>query len=265
MNNFWTYLTQLYHRLASPKHFYLLSALWIKPLIFILLILFSVGLFGALVLAPADYQQGNSFRIIYVHVPAALLSQSAYLFIAACALMTLVWRMKMAAMLAKVAMPIGASFALLTLVSGAIWGRPTWGTWWLWGDARLMSSLFLLFLYLGMMALRSAFQDEQAGIKASSLLALIGVVNIPVIKYSVYWWNSLHQPATLKLTEKPAMQMEMLWPLLIMIIAFYLFFALMVILQVRNEILRNEQKSRWVNELVQKKTDQSGAQENADV
>lgn len=259
MNDFWFYLQQLYHRLASPKHFYQLSEFWVKPLMFLLVVLLSMGLIGALFFAPADYQQGNVFRIIYVHVPAALLSQSAYLFIALCGLMTLVWRMKIASMLAKVAMPIGASFALLTLVTGAIWGRPTWGTWWLWGDARLMSSLFLLFLYLGMMALRNAFQDEQAGIRASSLLALIGVVNIPVIKYSVYWWNSLHQPATLKLTEKPAMQMEMLWPLLLMIVAFYVFFALMLILQVRNEILMSEQKSRWVSELINNLNDKAVA------
>ena len=243
---------QLYHKLGSPKFFYELSNAWITPLSVLTLLLFALGLFGALLTAPMDYQQGEVFRIIYVHVPAAILSQTAYMLIAVCGLIYLVWQMKMAAIVAKATMILGASFALLTLLSGAVWGKPTWGTWWLWGDARLMSSLFLLFLYMGIIALRESFQDEQAGIRASSFLALIGLVNIPVLKYSVYWWNSLHQPATIKLTEKPAMQMEMFWPLLVMIFAFYSFFALMVILRARNEILTTERKSKWVKALAAK-------------
>lgn len=243
-------LKLLYHKLGSPKHFYQMSGVWIFPLSILTIILMSVGLVGGLALAPVDYQQGQVFRVIYVHVPAAILSQSAYMLIATCGLISLVWRMKMAAMVARATMILGASFALLTLVTGAIWGKPTWGTYWLWGDARLMSSLFLLFLYLGMIALRESFQDEQAGIRASSFLAIVGVINIPIIKYSVIWWNTLHQPATIKLTEKPAMQMEMFWPLLIMIFAFYSFFALMTLLRVRNEILLSEQKSKWVREVL---------------
>lgn len=250
MNTATDYLKHLYHRLASPKHFYKLSSYWLMPLSIVCVLLFVAGLIGALLLAPTDYQQGNVFRVIYVHVPAAILSQSIYMFIAVCGLISLVWRMKMAAMFARSTMILGASFALLTLLTGAIWGKPTWGTYWLWGDARLMSSLFLLFLYMGMIALREAFSDEQAGIRASSFLAIIGLVNIPVIKYSVYWWNSLHQPATIKLTEKPAMQFEMFWPLLLMIFAFYSFFILMSLLNVRNEILRNEQGSKWVRQLL---------------
>jgi heme exporter protein C len=243
-------LKQLYHQLGSPKYFYSMSQFWVLPLACITFVLFGLGLFGGLLVAPADYQQGEVFRVIYVHVPSAILSQSAYMLIAVCGFISLVWRMKMAAMVARAAMVLGASFALLTLLTGAIWGKPTWGTWWLWGDARLMSSLFLLFLYLGMIALRESFSDEQAGIKASSFLAIIGLVNIPILKYSVIWWNSLHQPATLKLTEKPAMQTEMLWPLLVMITAFYCFFALMLILRVRNEILASESKSKWVKEIL---------------
>jgi heme exporter protein C len=243
-------LKQLYHKLGSPKYFYQMSSYWILPLSLLSVILFLLGLVGGLALAPVDYQQGQVYRVIYVHVPAAILSQSAYMLIAVCGLVYLVWRMKMAAMVARAAMILGASFALLTLLTGAIWGKPTWGTYWLWGDARLMSSLFLLFLYMGMIALRESFQDEDAGIRASSFLALIGVINIPIIKYSVIWWNTLHQPATIKLTEKSAMQMEMLWPLLVMILAFYVFFALMLILRVRNEILLSEQKSKWVQSLV---------------
>ncbi len=241
-------LLRLYHQLGSPKFFYEMSSSWIAPLAVVTVLLFILGLVGGLLLAPLDYQQGHVFRVIYVHVPVAILSQSAYMLIAVCGFVTLVWRMKMAAMVARAGMILGASFALLTLLTGAIWGKPTWGTWWLWGDARLMSSLFLLFLYLGMIALREAFDDEDSGIRASSFLAIIGLINIPILKYSVYWWNSLHQPATLKLTEKPAMQMEMLWPLLVMILAFYCFFMLMLILRVRNEILRSESKSKWVKD-----------------
>jgi heme exporter protein C len=252
-------LKALYHKLGSPKHFYQMSSAWVLPLTVLTVILTCIGLVGGLALAPVDYQQGQVFRVIYVHVPAAILSQSAYMLIATCGLISLVWRMKMAAMLARASMILGASFALLTLVTGAIWGKPTWGTYWLWGDARLMSSLFLLFLYLGMIALRESFQDEQAGIRASSFLAIIGVINIPIIKYSVIWWNTLHQPATIKLTEKPAMQMEMFWPLLVMIFAFYSFFALMTILRVRNEILLSEQKSKWVKELVLEKQEAKDA------
>ncbi len=240
----------LYHKLGSPRYFYELSSYWILPLTSLCTLLIIIGVIGGLAVAPSDYQQGDVFRIIYVHVPAAILSQSAYMLIAVAGFIALVWRMKMAAMVARAAMLLGASFALLTLVTGAIWGKPTWGTWWLWGDARLMSSLLLLFLYMGIIALRESFSDEQAGIRASSFLAIIGLVNIPVIKYSVLWWNSLHQPATLKLTEKPAMQMEMLWPLLLMIVAFYCFFALMLILRVRNEILQNESNSKWLKELL---------------
>lgn len=238
----------LYHKLGSPRYFYELSSYWIFPLAVSCFVLLLVGGVGGLAMAPADYQQGDVFRVIYVHVPSAILSQSAYMLIAVCGFITLVWRMKMAAMVARASMLLGASFALLTLLTGAIWGKPTWGTWWLWGDARLMSSLLLLFLYMGMISLRESFSDEQSGIRASSFLAIIGLVNIPVIKYSVLWWNSLHQPATIKLTEKPAMQMEMFWPLMVMILAFYCFFALMLILRVRNEILQSESNSKWLRE-----------------
>jgi len=250
----------LYHKLASPKHFYAMSNGWVFPLAFLTSLLFFIGIVGALLIAPADYQQGEIFRIIYVHVPSAILAQSAYMLIASCGFVVLIWRIKMAAIVARSTLLLGACFAFLTLVTGAIWGKPTWGTYWLWGDARLMSSLFLLFLYLGMIALRESFQNEQAGIRASSFLALIGVVNIPVLKYSVYWWNSLHQPATLKLTEKPAIQFEMLWPLLAMIAAFYSFFILMVILRSRNEILHNERRSQWVRALVANESVNVGSQ-----
>ena len=209
-----------------------------------------VGLVLGLLYAPADYQQGDSFRIIYIHVPAALLAQSAYMMMAVAGAVYLIWRMKMAAWVAKVIAPVGAAFCLIALLTGAIWGKPTWGTWWVW-DARLTSMLMLLFLYFGVMALQQAMDSEEASYKAGAILALVGLVNIPIIKYSVEWWNTLHQPATLKLTEKPSMHPDMLWPLLIMIVSTYLFFALVVILRTRNEILWHERKRQWVRKILE--------------
>jgi|TARA_B100000459_G_scaffold6999_1_gene4232 heme exporter protein C len=209
-----------------------------------------VGLVLGLLYAPADYQQGDSFRIIYIHVPAALLAQSAYMMMAVAGAVYLIWRMKMAAWVAKVIAPVGAAFCLIALLTGAIWGKPTWGTWWVW-DARLTSMLMLLFLYFGVMALQQAMESEEASYKAGAILALVGLVNIPIIKYSVEWWNTLHQPATLKLTEKPSMHPDMLWPLLIMIVSTYLFFALVVILRTRNEILWHERKRQWVRKILE--------------
>jgi heme exporter protein C len=157
--------------------------------------------------------------------------------------------MKMAAWVAKVIAPIGASFCLIALLTGAIWGKPTWGTWWVW-DARLTSMLMLLFLYFGVIALQRAMESDDASYKAGAILSLVGLVNIPIIKYSVEWWNTLHQPATLKLTEKPSMDPDMLVPLLIMIVTSYVFFALLVILNTRNEILLHERKRSWVKQLL---------------
>jgi heme exporter protein C len=163
----------------------------------------------------------------------------------------LIWRIKVADMVLKSTAPIGASMALLALVTGAIWGKPTWGSWWVW-DARLTSMLILLFLYLGVMALNSAIENESTAARAAAILALVGVVNIPIIKYSVEWWNTLHQPATFKLTEKPAMPAEMWLPLLVMVIAFYGFFVVSLMQRLRNEILWRERRTGWVRELLNK-------------
>lgn len=204
-----------------------------------------LGIVWGLAFAPADYQQGDSFRIIYIHVPAALIAQSAYLMMAISGAVFLIWRMKMAAWVAKAIAPVGASFCLIALITGAIWGKPTWGTWWVW-DARLTSMLLLLFLYFGVMAIQQALETEDSGQRAAAIVSIVGVVNIPIIKYSVEWWNTLHQPATLKLTEKPAMDPSMLWPLLLAIVATYVLFALLVILRTRNEILWHERKRNWL-------------------
>jgi heme exporter protein C len=246
----WQWLKQLYHRLGSPKWFYELTERWIPWLTLAAVATGLMGLVLGLLFAPADYQQGDSFRIIYIHVPAALLAQSAYIMMAVAGAVYLIWRMKMAAWVARVIAPIGASFCLIALLTGAIWGKPTWGTWWVW-DARLTSMLMLLFLYFGVMALQQAMESEEAAYKAGAILALVGVVNIPIIKYSVEWWNTLHQPATLKLTEKPSMHPDMLWPLLIMIVSTYLLFALLVILRTRNEILLHERKRAWVKKILE--------------
>lgn len=242
----WTF----FHKLGSPKWFYDISTRLHVWLMVIGLVMLLAGSVWGLVFAPQDYQQGNSFRIIYLHVPSAILAQSCYMMMAACAFVGLVWRMKITDMFIASAAPLGAAFTFLALFTGAVWGKPTWGTWWVW-DARLTSMLVLLFLYFGLMALRAAFEDNEMGAKASAILVLVGVVNIPIIKYSVDWWNTLHQPATFKLTEKPAMPPEMWLPLLVMVVGLYCFFAAVLFKRVQNEILQRERRTKWVREIVE--------------
>lgn len=219
------------------------------PWVTIITVIFlTVGVVWGLAFAPEDYQQGNSFRIIYIHVPSAILAQSCYALMALAAAVGLIWKIKIAHMVTKVAAPIGASFTLMALATGAIWGKPTWGTWWEW-DARLTSMLILFFLYAGVIALHSSIREEVASAKAGAILTLVGVVNLPIIKFSVNWWNTLHQPATFTLTEKPAMPPEMWLPLLIMVIGFYAFFALVLMMRLRVELLNRERKTQWVKEV----------------
>lgn len=243
----WTF----FHKLGSPKWFYDISTRLQPWFTVIGLLMLTTGAVWGLAFAPQDYQQGHSFRIIYLHVPTAILAQSCYMMMALCAFVGLVWRMKIADMFIASAAPLGAAFTFLALFTGAVWGKPTWGTWWVW-DARLTSMLVLLFLYFGLMALRAAFEDSEMSAKASAILVIVGVVNIPIIKYSVEWWNTLHQPATFKLTEKPAMPAEMWLPLLVMIIGIYCFFAAVLFSRVRNEILERERRTKWVRQIVEK-------------
>ncbi|WP_129140795.1 heme ABC transporter permease [Modicisalibacter coralii] len=236
------------HKLVSPRTFYAIGgrlqpALWVAALT-----LLGTGSVWALLFAPADYQQGDSFRILYVHVPAAILAQSCFLLMAVAGLVFLVWKIKLADMVAAVTAPFGATMTFVALFSGSVWGVPTWGTWWVW-DARLTSMLIQLFLYVGVIALRGAFASRDSGARAASVLTLVGVVNIPIIKYSVEWWNTLHQPATFTLTERPAMPAEMWLPLAVMLLGFYAFFAALLVMRTRNEILRRESAKRWVREL----------------
>ncbi|MFG1490612.1 heme ABC transporter permease, partial [Oceanospirillum sp. HFRX-1_2] len=216
-------------------------------------LLITIGTIWGLAFAPADYQQGNSFRIIYIHVPAAILAQSIFFAMAIAGGIGLIWKMKVADMVAKSCAPVGATMTFIALFTGAVWGKPTWGAWWVW-DARLTSMLILLFLYFGVIALQSAFDSKQSAARASAILSLVGVVNIPIIKYSVEWWNTLHQPATFKLTEKPAMPAEMWMPLLVMVIGFYCFFAVILMMRTRNEILEREKRTQWVQGLLSNKS-----------
>lgn len=240
-----------FHKLGSPPHFYQWSTRWLPWFGIVCVILFAFGLYGGLVLAPADYQQKDSFRIIYIHVPAAWMSLFVYIVMAVSGAIMLIWRMKLAEISMVCSAPIGASFTFLALITGSIWGKPMWGTWWEWGDARLLSELLLLFLYLGVIALYSAIEDKRKAAQAVAILSLVGVVNIPIIHYSVIWWHSLHQGPTISKLDKPSIAFSMLWPLLLMAIAFKLFYVIAFLLRARNEILWRERRSQWVKTLLQ--------------
>jgi heme exporter protein C len=238
-----------FHKLSSPPYAYRTAGL-VRPWLFwpaVLLML--VGAFGGLVLAPEDYQQKDAFRIIYVHVPSASLSLMIYTVMAVSAGIGMIWRMKLAHAVAASCAPIGAWFTVATLVTGSIYGRPMWGTWWEW-DPRLTSELILLFLYLGYMALRASFDDTQRADRASAILAIVGVVNVPIVKYSVVWWNSLHQAPSISKLAAPSIEGSMLWPLLIMMLAFVLYFGAVLCDRLRGEILRRERNASWLNETV---------------
>lgn len=214
------------------------------------LLLISIGTVWGLVFAPPDYQMKDAVRIIYFHVPSAWLSMMSYAVMAIAAAIGLIWRIKLAHAVAAACAPIGASFTLLALATGSIWGRPMWGTWWEWGDARLVSELFLLLLFLGVIALRSAIRETDRSDRASGLLAVVGVVNLPIIHYSVQWWTSLHQPASVTRLDKPAIDPSMLWPLLIMALGFSLYFGYLVLLRARSEVLNRESRKKWVLEYI---------------
>ena len=238
-----------FHKLASPPHFYRIAGLFGPWLLWPSLLLLAVGTYGGLVLAPPDYQQGDGFRIIYVHVPSAYLSTAIYALMAVASAIGLIWRIKLAHAVAAGAAPIGASFTALALVTGMLWGKPMWGTYWEW-DPRLTSELILLFIYFGYMSLRASFEDINKADRASGLLAVIGVVNLPIIHFSVTWWSSLHQGPTIKKLGTPSIAGDMLWPLLLLIAASTLFFGAMLLYRVRAEVLDRERNSRWVEDLL---------------
>jgi len=239
----WTW----FYQLASPPHVYRMAARLSGGFLAAALVLIAYGTIAGLVFAPPDYQQGDAFRIVYVHAPAAWLSLNAYVVMAVAGAIGLIWRIKVAHAVSAASAPIGASFTLLALVTGSLWGRPMWGTFWAW-DPRLTSELILLFLYVGVMSLRSAFEDAARGDRAAALLAIVGVVNVPIIHFSVVWWNSLHQGATVARFGKPAMVPSMLWPLLAMLAGFLCFYLAVLCMRVRGEVLRRELRARWVRE-----------------
>jgi len=209
------------------------------------------GSYAALYYSPPDYQQGDAFRIIYVHVPCAFLSLLIYTIISLSSLVYLVWKLKMADVIASSSASLGAAFTLTALLTGAIWGKPMWGTWWIW-DARLTSELILLFLYLAYLSLRAALPSGPLVRKICGIVALMGLIDIPIVHYSVQWWHTLHQGPTLASFAKPSMAWEMLWPMLIMGTGFGLFYVSMLCLRAQAELLRRESETRWVHALWEK-------------
>ena len=241
----WAFL----HRFASPPHFYRLSGLIAPWIGWICLGLMVGGLYGGLVAAPPDYQQGESYRIIFVHVPSAWMSMFIYVVMAGASAIALVWRIKLAEIVAIESAPVGAWFTLLALVTGSLWGKPMWGTYWVW-DARLTSELILLFLYLGVIGLHAAIEDRRTAGRASGLFAIVGVVNIPIIHYSVEWWNTLHQGPTVTKLSAPSIHVSMLVPLLLMAVSFKLFYVTVLLRRARTEVLKRERNAGWVRELL---------------
>ncbi len=201
----------------------------------------GLGLFWSLLIAPPDYQQGETVRIMFIHVPAAIMAEGVYYFIAVASAVALVWRHPLADIAGQAAAPIGAGFTVVCLATGSLWGRPMWGAWWVW-DVRLTSVLVLLFLYLGYIALVNAFDDPVRGARAGALLALVGIVDLPIIKFSVNWWNTLHQPASILRAGGPSIDISMLLPLLVMGAGFALLFGWLLLLRMRTAL--NEKKAR---------------------
>lgn len=226
----------MFHRFANPTRFLKLSKV-IEPWALVIMVLsLAAGLYYALFSSPVDYQQGHTVRIMYIHVPSAWMAMFCYTAMALASAVALIWKHQLADIAAKATAPIGAGFTLLALVTGALWGKPMWGTWWVW-DARLTSVLVLFFLYLGYMALRDAFDDPARGAKSAAILSLVGVVNVPIIKFSVDWWNTLHQPASVVRMDGPAIHPEMLVPLLLMAVAFKFYYVWLVLVRIRQEIM----------------------------
>lgn len=233
------------HPYADPEVSYNFTNL-LKPWCFgIACILLAVGVVWGLLFAPADYQQGNSFRIFYIHVPTAILSQGIYWAMAIAALTSIVWQVKLADASSAALAPIGAVITAIALVTGAAWGKPTWGTWWIW-DARLTSELILLFLYLGVIALHNAFDDKTQASMAASVLTLVGVINLPIIKYSVDWWNTLHQGSTVSNFGQPSITPEMYWPFVLCFLGFSFLIAGITCLRFQNEVLARNSMRPWV-------------------
>ncbi len=245
----WKFLYQL----ASPKYFYQWTGNIIPWLGSLALIALITGLMWGLFFAPADYQQQDAFRIIYIHVPSAFLSLSLYAFMFFLAVLLIVWRIKIAGLILVQTAKMGAWLAALALITGSIWGKPMWGTWWIW-DARLTSEFILLILYLVVIATHQAFQNHEKGDKVVAILTMVGVVDLPIIHYSVYWWNTLHQGATITAFSQPKIHSSMLYPLLISLFGLSMFSIWQILSTSRNELLTREKKQHWVRAAVREVT-----------
>jgi heme exporter protein C len=240
----------LWWRFASPATFYPLAGRLLPLFAWAAVLLGVAGLWIGLFVAPTDAQQGEGYRIIFVHVPASWMSMVIYLAMAFWAAIGLAFNTRLSAMMATALAPTGAMFAFLSLATGSLWGKPMWGTWWVW-DARLTSELILLFLYLGFMALQAAIDDPRRADKAGAVLAIVGVVNVPIIYFSVKWWNTLHQGASVSLTRSPSMAQTMLWGMLLMALAFWMYAIAVALARVRNIILEREAGADWVKDALE--------------
>jgi heme exporter protein C len=233
---------------AKPEKAYWLCSILLPWFAIVAIVSLIVGIVWGLGFAPSDYQQGDSFRIIYIHVPSAILAMGAYVAMAIGALVGVVWQWRTAFMFMIAIAPVGAVMTLISLFTGSFWGKPMWGTWWIW-DARLTSQLILLFLYLGVISLYAAFEDKQQAGKAAGVMAMVGVINIPIIHFSVEWWNTLHQGASITKIGKPSIAEPMLWPLLICILGFAAFIGWVTLIRMKNEIILRDMHRPWVAKL----------------
>jgi heme exporter protein C len=240
-------LLSWFHQTGSPPTFDRFAARWAAWAWLVAFATLAVGLYGALYVVPPDYQQGQHFRILYVHVPCAWMSLFVFVVMAVQAFIALVWRIKICEILAMACAPVGAAFTVITLVTGAIWGKPTWGTWWTW-DPRLTSELVLLFLYAGVMGLYAAIEDRRAAARAAGFLAIVGLVNIPIVHFSVEWWNTLHQGTTIKLVGESKMHSSMAWPLLFTVVATKAWFVASLLQRARVLNLEQESGKDWARD-----------------
>jgi heme exporter protein C len=234
---------------AAPQTFYGLAGSWLMPLVVLATALTALGLWMGFAVAPTDFQQGEGYRIIFVHVPASWMSMIIYLAMAFWSILGVTFNTRLSGMMTRALAPTGAMFAFLSLWTGALWGKPMWGTWWVW-DARLTSELILFFLYLGYIALTSAIDDPRRGDRAGAVIAIVGAINVPIIYFSVKWWNTLHQGASVSLTKAPSMAALMLAAMLIMTLAFWVYTLALVLYRVRTLILQRESHTDWVREVV---------------
>lgn len=239
-----------FHKTGSPPWFYRFSGILIPWLWVVFAVLTAIGLYLGLFVAPADYQQGESVRIMYLHVPAAWLSMMIYGLMAVWGFIALVWRIRIMEVLIISSAPIGAAFTIIALITGSLWGRPTWGTYWVW-DARLTSELVLLFLYFGVIALYNAYDEPRKAARAASLMAIVGAINLPIIHYSVLWWNTLHQGSSIG-SSGSSIHPSMLWPLLIMAIACKFYYGANLLSRARLRLLKQDHRKRWVQDLLAK-------------